>query len=139
MIETNVSIIRIKQLVQESLSEATPRDETPENCNTGFIFKHVMIEAVSPLSFLVFVSISVYFSTSFHTNQMINLTLLIVGGLLLPITLHLFPILMFNKVMRHQNDQFKGVRAFNWLLFLSICLGGGYVGYTTITHHMHPT
>lgn len=132
MIETNVSVMRIKQLIEEAIEFNQVANLTPENCNTRHILKTVMIEATAPVAFLVLISGSAFVSTWFHSNQMINWTLLVMGGLLLPITLHLFPILMFNKVMRHQNNKHSWLRAFNWLAFLAICSIGSLVGFQAV-------
>jgi hypothetical protein len=53
--------------------------------------------------------------------------IVILGSLLLPVTLVLFPLLIFNKSMRHFSSKYTKLRFFNWALF-AVTVGIGTCG-----------
>ena len=85
---------------------------------------------VSSVSWTVAVGFIILVSTK--VPQSIPLLLQLVGSCLLPVTLVLFPIIIFNKAMRHLNSSYKALRYANWVLFVCTVAAGGFTTYKTI-------
>ena len=128
-----ISIRRLKELFSESKpNQGLTLPETADgHIDSSTIMKLVFDSMIIPTTLVAYLTVVIILSGLVTSRASILLLIVLSGATISAVLLYLFPILIFNKTMRLQNERYPKTRMFNWILFIAIISAGTWLCFET--------